>query len=249
MLTILCPAFPSHNSGITPFFHLPENNFSMVGLIERGSVPINSLVPIVTVSGRSVLSRNVKQGTPIILSLAGANRDPDANENPETLDLQRTKVKHLAFGRGIHHCIGAHLGSAEIKAIFKYLIENIPQLKNNLYICNMRELHGNSQKDPVYGYLENPRELLFIDMDGVIADAEAGMKVWSDKLGLSTDDLFKKKLYHMPGFYLDLPPMEGAIEAFNKWKENYKQHGYYSSVKYGRIHLDDLIDYCEFKTL
>jgi len=71
----------------------------------------------------------IKQGTPIILSLAGANRDPDANENPETLDLQRTKVKHLAFGRGIHHCIGAHLGSAEIKAIFKYLIENIPQLK------------------------------------------------------------------------------------------------------------------------
>jgi hypothetical protein len=40
-----------------------------------------------------------------------------------------------------------------------------------------------------------------------------------------------------------------AIEAFNKWKENYKQQGYYSSVKYGRIHLDDLIDYCEFKTL
>ena len=52
---------------------------------------------------------------------------------------------------------------------------------------------GNSTKDPVYGYLENPRELLFIDMDGVLADAEAGMKVWSDKLGLSVDELFKKK--------------------------------------------------------
>ena len=40
-----------------------------------------------------------------------------------------------------------------------------------------------------------------------------------------------------------------AIEAFNKWKENYKQQGYYSSVKYGRIHLSDLVEYCEFKTL
>lgn len=86
----------------------------------------------------------------------------------------------------------------------------------------MKELYGNSQRDPVYGYLENPRELLFIDMDGVIADAEAGMKVWSDKLGLSTDDLFKKKFYHTPGFYLNLPPMEGAIEAFNKLSEKYE---------------------------
>lgn len=40
-----------------------------------------------------------------------------------------------------------------------------------------------------------------------------------------------------------------AIEALTKWKENYRKQGYYSSVKYGRIHLDDLIDYCEFKTL
>jgi 5'(3')-deoxyribonucleotidase len=86
----------------------------------------------------------------------------------------------------------------------------------------MTELYGNSQKDPVYGYLENPRELLFIDMDGVLADAEAGMKIWSDKLGLSTDELFKKKLYHMPGFYLDLPPMEGAVESFNKLTEKYE---------------------------
>ena len=65
-------------------------------------------------------------------------------------------------------------------------------------------------------------DVIYLDMDGVIADAEAGMKVWSDKLGISTDELFKKKLYHMPGFYLDLPPIEGAIEAFNKLSEKYE---------------------------
>ena len=59
-------------------------------------------------------------------------------------------------------------------------------------------------------------------MDGVLADAEAGMKVWSDKLGLSVDELFKKKFYQIPGFYLDLPPMEGAIDAFNKLSEKYE---------------------------
>ena len=58
----------------------------------------------------------------------------------------------------------------------------------------MRELHGNSEKDPVYGYLENPRELIFIDMDGVLVDMEKGMDIWSHKLGIPTKELFDKDL-------------------------------------------------------
>lgn len=81
---------------------------------------------------------------------------------------------------------------------------------------------GNSEKDPVYGYLQNPRELIFVDMDGVLADAEAKMEHWSQKLGLTTQELFKKKLYHMPGFYADLPPVEGAVEAFEKLTQNFE---------------------------
>jgi 5'(3')-deoxyribonucleotidase len=81
---------------------------------------------------------------------------------------------------------------------------------------------GNSEKDPVYGYLENPRELIFIDMDGVLADAEAKMKTWSQKLGITTTELFKKKLYHMSGFYSELPPIPGAVEAFEKLTQNYE---------------------------
>lgn len=84
------------------------------------------------------------------------------------------------------------------------------------------KLFGNSDKDPVYGYLENPRELIFVDMDGVLADAEARMQTWSQKLGLTTTELFKKKLYHMPGFYADLPPMPGAVESFEKLSSNYE---------------------------
>jgi len=84
------------------------------------------------------------------------------------------------------------------------------------------KIFGNSEKDPVYGYLENPKELIFVDMDGVLADAEARMSIWSQKLGLSTTELFKKKLYHMPGFYSDLEPMPGAIEAFEKLCDKYE---------------------------
>jgi len=43
--------------------------------------------------------------------------------------------------------------------------------------------------------------------------------------------------------------LKKAIEAFNEWKERYKTQGHYSSVKFGRIHLDDLEDFVEFKVI
>ena len=63
--TIRSAACPSHSSGIAPFFHSPAYNLSSAGLTAAGLVPISSLVPTVQVSGRSVLSRSVIQGTPI----------------------------------------------------------------------------------------------------------------------------------------------------------------------------------------
>jgi hypothetical protein len=45
------------------------------------------------------------------------------------------------------------------------------------------------------------------------------------------------------------PSKKKALEAFTKWKENYSRQGYYSSVNYGKIHLSDLVDYCQFVTL
>src|ERR1035437_75676 len=82
--------------------------------------------------------------------------------------------------------------------------------------------HGNSERDPVYGYLENPRELLYFDMDGVLADAEARMKEWSNKLDIPVDVLFEKKFYHTPGFYLDLPPVKDAVESFEILSKKYE---------------------------
>jgi len=40
-----------------------------------------------------------------------------------------------------------------------------------------------------------------------------------------------------------------AFEAFDKWKKRYEQQGYYSSNNYGRIPLDQLENYCTFKTI
>jgi len=65
----------------------------------------------------------------------------------------------------------------------------------------------------------------------------------------------KQKRYQVlspDGFTLErevfsYPSKKKAMEAFKNWKENYKRQGYYSSVKYGRINIDDLHDYCSLK--
>jgi len=45
------------------------------------------------------------------------------------------------------------------------------------------------------------------------------------------------------------PSMKKAKEAFNNWKKRYEMQGYYSSNNYGRIPLNDLENYCQYKTL
>ena len=52
----------------------------------------------------------IPAGEQVIICLAAANRDADRYASPETLDLDRDEARHLAFGHGIHHCLGAPLG-------------------------------------------------------------------------------------------------------------------------------------------
>jgi cytochrome P450 PksS len=55
--------------------------------------------------------------------VAAANMDPEANEHPERLDLERRPNRHLAFGTGIHFCLGHQLarieGACAVRALFK----------------------------------------------------------------------------------------------------------------------------------
>jgi cytochrome P450 len=54
-------------------------------------------------------------GEPVHLSLLAANRDPDRFERADVLDVGRTDVRHVSFGYGVHHCIGAALARLELQ--------------------------------------------------------------------------------------------------------------------------------------
>jgi cytochrome P450 len=63
-------------------------------------------------------------GSRIMLRFAAANRDPAKYHHPDELDVSRSNAgTHLAFGAGIHHCIGANLARAEMLHTFDILLE------------------------------------------------------------------------------------------------------------------------------
>lgn len=70
----------------------------------------------------------LKKGNRIMVMLAAANFDPQANACPERLDVTRKPNRHLAFGTGIHFCLGHQLARLEGKCALKALLQRWPKL-------------------------------------------------------------------------------------------------------------------------
>jgi cytochrome P450 len=89
--------------------------------------------PPVQLTGRVALSdldiggHPVAKGEQAILLIGSANRDPDQFPDADRLDITRTDNRHLAFGFGIHHCLGAPLARIEGQLALKGFVERLPK--------------------------------------------------------------------------------------------------------------------------
>jgi len=72
--------------------------------------------------------RTIKAGQRVHLVLASANRDPAKFAEPDVLDLGRSPNPHIAFGKGIHACIGAQLARMETRIAVGRIVERLPGL-------------------------------------------------------------------------------------------------------------------------
>ena len=65
----------------------------------------------------------------VIISLAAANRDPAKYDRPEAFDIRQGDPRHLAFGHGIHFCLGAPLARMEGRVAFATLLRRFPAMR------------------------------------------------------------------------------------------------------------------------
>lgn len=90
----------------------------------------------------------IKEGQDVLLSYWSANRDEDVFENPFTFDVGRTPNKHLAFGFGVHYCLGAMLARMEMKTLFSAILPRLksveiagdPQLTRSTFVSGFKNL-------------------------------------------------------------------------------------------------------------
>jgi cytochrome P450 PksS len=70
----------------------------------------------------------ISRGELVLAAIGSANRDERQFENPDTLDITREPNRHLAFGKGIHHCLGAPLARMEGQIAIDTLLRRLPKL-------------------------------------------------------------------------------------------------------------------------
>jgi cytochrome P450 len=71
----------------------------------------------------------IRRGDKVLLLWGSANRDAREFDNPDRVQLDRTPNRHLAFGVGVHRCLGAHLARLELKVTLERILLRLPEFR------------------------------------------------------------------------------------------------------------------------
>ncbi|GAA2215017.1 cytochrome P450 [Nonomuraea monospora] len=83
----------------------------------------------VAIEDVTIADVKIPAGGTVIIATPEANRDPRHWDDPDRLDVRRPRASHLAFGHGIHQCLGQQLARAEMKVGLSELITRMPDLR------------------------------------------------------------------------------------------------------------------------
>ncbi|RLT39987.1 MAG: cytochrome P450 [Chloroflexi bacterium] len=106
----------------------PERIPAAIEEMLRYDSPVQGIVRFAT-REVEVGDKTLRKGDVIMGMTGAANRDPDQFPNPTAFDLDRGDTRHLAFGMGIHYCVGAPLARVEGAIAFRALLERWPSIE------------------------------------------------------------------------------------------------------------------------
>jgi cytochrome P450 len=113
----------------------------------RWATPVNSFMRVAT-ADTEIRGQRIAAGDAVLLMYPSANRDEDVFDQPYRFDVGRAPNRHLAFGQGIHYCLGTHLAKLETEIFYAELIPRLreieiigqPELVKTLFVGGLKHL-------------------------------------------------------------------------------------------------------------
>jgi cytochrome P450 len=103
----------------------PDLIVSAVEELLRYDSPVQKMARI-ALRDIEIGGKQIKQGQLVCFSFAAANRDPEQFDAPAQLDVARRPNRHLAFGHGLHYCVGAALARLEGQIAINRILDTLP---------------------------------------------------------------------------------------------------------------------------
>lgn len=126
------------SNGVLAFINHPEQwqifregratSKQVIDEILRFDPPLQQTVRL-AVSELQLGSQTIQKGAKILLCLASANRDEEQFSNSHAFDITRDAALQIAFGHGIHNCLGQMIARLEGKLLFNYLCKQVREIK------------------------------------------------------------------------------------------------------------------------
>ncbi|MGE0387586.1 MAG: cytochrome P450 [Gammaproteobacteria bacterium] len=98
-----------------------------------------------------VAGQAMKRGDRVLMCWSSANLDESEFPNPEMLDFDRENKRHMAFGVGIHRCMGSNIARMEFRILFRQILERLPDFR-----IDEDNLHPSPVAGVVFGYESVP---------------------------------------------------------------------------------------------
>ncbi|WP_435846179.1 cytochrome P450 family protein [Streptomyces diacarni] len=95
----------------------------------RHSSPVSTATFRYTTEPLALGGVEIPAGAPVQVAIGSANRDPERFASPDRIDLGRNAGGHLAFGHGIHRCVGAPLARAEAELALRAVFARFPEIR------------------------------------------------------------------------------------------------------------------------